>query len=248
MNSLYSNLQKETEELVSRGEFDKAHQNLMKFRDDDNEPSLNIARFILYSNQKGNPYYKPEEAIASLDKACDAGETWAIANKAYLLFRGILYPQNVDEADDLFVSISSKSNFAKLHMALIIMSHHRADMKTKEATEEAKGYLLELIESTRCESSVREKAKLKWIEIILDEPHVSSETATRVFMVLSSLKNKNSDLARRLNSEFLLKMMGQQVNILYSSEKEPAGAVEKEQFNLRYQMSLKMLSQLKSFL
>ena len=68
------------------------------------------------------------------------------------------------------------------------------------------------------------------------------------FLVLSSLKNKNSDLARKLNSEFLLKMMGQQVNILYSSDKEPAGAVEKEQFNLRYQMSLKMLSQLKSFL
>lgn len=248
MDSLYKNLLKDVEKLVQSGQFEAAHKKINQYREDDNEAVLNSARFLLFSKEKNNPFYDPQKATHALDRACENGDTWAIANKGYLLMKGALYQKNVEEADDLFTSISEKSPFAKYQLAVINTQEYSEEMRTKEAIQEARGYLLELIESQRCDPIIKEKSKVKWIELTLEDDEISNKEASRIWEIITSMKNPNGDKVRVLTSKFLLKLTEQQIDKTYALERHPEGIVEKERFNLSYNQALKSLEQLKSCL
>lgn len=248
MTSLYNNLFKDIEKLLQSGSFDAAHEQIGRYRDDDADPSLNAARFLLYSREKGNPHYNPDRARVALDIASEGGDVWSIAKKGYFLLKGIMYERNVEEADDLFTSISEKSSFAKYHLALINTNEYGEDLRTKEALEEALGYLLELIEQKRCDPAIRELSKLKWVELMLESETLDSDQSVRIQTVLNALQNPNGDVARKLRSDFYIKMLSQQVEEAYAIERHPSGIAEKEKFGFNYQRALQALSQLKSCL
>lgn len=234
--SLYRKSFENTQKLLQEKKYREAYNELNKFDISDTDTDLCKARFLLYSTKGSSPYYDPEQAKSNLDTAVERGDVWATCQKGKLLLNGYIYDKNINEADDLFASVSEVSIGAKYFLGVIAADglHIDQDGSPQYNNVEAESYFRDVINNSKNESFYTQNARLRLINLLLDKTKLNNSDLLELFNLILTAK-EHSDTPQSCGiMPFAIKLLNDEIKEKYSSKNTPQDIDERAVFEGEY--------------